>query len=270
MGDLNQICEKWRLTDLVALPKRTFFAVYRAKRTVDQMPVIVKFGIDAESIKREALALKTFDGMAAVKLYDFDESNSALLLELITPGVDLKVLFPKQDDQAICVAVQIIKKLHSNPQPDVSLFPKLEAWLGDFSCSSHVPAAYLEKAKSLSRNLIASAKNVALLHGDLHHENILKSDSRDYLAIDPKGIIGDTSYEVIPFLCNPLPEILHHAAIAKLLQHRIQLFATLLNIEENRLRDWSFVHAVAAACWAIEDNLDPHPWLRLAEIFDHA
>ena len=263
----EELCKKWHLTDLKPLTKRSFSTLYQATRTLDQMPVILKFGRDVKSIGREALALRTYNARGAAKLYDVDEQKCALLLELLSPGTDLKELFPPQDDQAIQITSQVIKELHSAPVPDKSSLPTLKDWWGEFSCSSHIPPSMLEEAKTLSTMLIASTQNTVLLHGDLHHENILKSEARGYLAIDPKGIIGDAAYEVVPFLCNPLPEILHHHALSTLWKNRTRSFASLLGIAENRLRIFCFVHAVASAGWAIEDKQDPKPWLKLAEIF---
>jgi streptomycin 6-kinase len=267
---IEELCKKWHLTDLSALAKRSFSTVYQATRTTDQIAVILKIGADIKSVEKEALTLRSYNGNSAAILYEVNETNGAMLLELISPGTDLKALFPDQDDQAIHITSQVIRELHTAPIPDVSSLPTLKDWWGDFSCSSHIPASMLEKAKKLSTMLIVSTNNAVLLHGDLHHENILKSDSRGYLAIDPKGIIGDAAYEVVPFLCNPLPEILHHPALSSLWKHRTQLFSLLLGIDENRLRLFCFVHAVASAGWAIEDKQDPKPWLELAEIFMRA
>jgi streptomycin 6-kinase len=267
---IEKLCKKWHLADLRPLSKRSFSTVYQATRTTDQIAVILKIGADIKSIEQEALTLRSYNAKSAAILYDVDETNCAILIELVSPGTDLKVLFPDQDDQAIQITSQVIKELHTAPLLDKSSLPTLQAWLGNFSYSSHIPASMLEKAKKLSTTLIASTQNTVLLHGDLHHENILKSDSRGYLAIDPKGIVGDAAYEVVPFLCNPLPEILHHPTLSSLWKHRTRSFSSLLCIDENRLRLFCFVHAVAAATWAIEDRQDHDPWLKLAEIFMRA
>ena len=43
-----------------------------------------------------------------------------------------------------------------------------------------------------------------LVHGDLHHHNVLRS-KRGWLAIDPKPMLGEPEYDVASFLWNPLP-----------------------------------------------------------------
>ena len=41
-----------------------------------------------------------------------------------------------------------------------------------------------------------------LLHGDLHHENILKNENGGYTVIDPKGVIGDPVFDLSRFILD--------------------------------------------------------------------
>jgi streptomycin 6-kinase len=62
-------------------------------------------------------------------------------------------------------------------------------------------------AESLFRELIASSESPVLLHGDLHHFNILSARRQPWLAIDPKGVAGEPAYEPGALLRNPNPEL---------------------------------------------------------------
>ena len=42
-----------------------------------------------------------------------------------------------------------------------------------------------------------------LLHGDLQHYNVLLDKDRGWVAIDPKGVVGELEYEVGALLRNP-------------------------------------------------------------------
>lgn len=267
---LNNICKKWHLTDVVALPERTFTRLFRARRTLDNFPVMLKFGTDQKSLEREALALESYHGNGAVKLYNVDQNNHALLLELIVPGNDLTPLFPARDDDAIRITIDVIKRLHAAPALENCSLPTLEDWLSGFSRPSAIPASFMKKAKNLADQLLLTTHEIVLLHGDLHHENILRISVGAYVAIDPKGIVGDRAYEVIPFLCNPFPQILNDTCFYERWQRRIHTFGTLLNIPENRLVKWSFVHAVAAWGFALEDHQAPAHYRQLATIFAQA
>jgi streptomycin 6-kinase len=87
------------------------------------------------------------------------------------------------------------------------------------------------------------------LHGDFHHYNVISSQRAPWLAIDPKGMLGDPGYEVGPFLLNP------HSPPkpAALLRRRLDIFSEELEYDWERLRAWSVAHAVLSACWSTED-----------------
>ncbi len=52
--------------------------------------------------------------------------------------------------------------------------------------------------------LMRDAEPQLLLHGDLHHWNILDDASRGWMAIDPKGVIGASCLDVGWFICNAM------------------------------------------------------------------
>ena len=90
-----------------------------------------------------------------------------------------------------------------------------------------------------------------LLHGDLHHENIISAVRDPWLAIDPKGVVGEAEYEVGAFLRNrlflgPRPE--------RLLARRVDQFVEELGFDRERVLGWSLAQAVLAACWSFEDS----------------
>jgi hypothetical protein len=79
MINLEEVCQKWNLTDLKTLPKRSYSAIYSATQAADNRSVILKFGLITKTVAQEAKALEIFNGDGAVKLYHVDESQYALL-----------------------------------------------------------------------------------------------------------------------------------------------------------------------------------------------
>jgi streptomycin 6-kinase len=112
----------------------------------------------------------------------------------------------------------------------------------------------LAKAEATFFDLANSMSRPVLLHGDLHHENILASDRDGWLAIDPQGVIGEPAYEAGAFLRNPMPSFLDRPKLEEVLARRIQLFSETLGLDPIRLRGWGFAQAVLAAVWSIEDH----------------
>lgn len=95
------------------------------------------------------------------------------------------------------------------PVTEPQLFIPLEEWL--LSLKKLKTQALLQRliSKKLKDFVICRAKELmsnqgepVLLHGDLHHYNILQRQS-EWLAIDPKGIIGEREFEIGTFLKNP-------------------------------------------------------------------
>ena len=107
----------------------------------------------------------------------------------------------------------------------------------------------------------------ALLHGDLHHHNILAAGRQPWLAIDPKGIVGEPAYEVGALLRNPMPELLQSERPKRLLARRLDILSERLGFERERLVGWGTAQAVLAAWWSLEDHgRDWEKWITCAEL----
>ncbi|MGH7468922.1 MAG: aminoglycoside phosphotransferase family protein [Longimicrobiales bacterium] len=127
----------------------------------------------------------------------------------------------------------------------------------------------MSRAESIASELLGSAAGDIVLQGDLHHENILAAHREPWLAIDPKGVIGEPAYEPGALLRNPMPTILTLPGLEALLAHRARLLSELLAIDRSRILAWAFVQAVLAACWDFEDHaLGWEPWLVLARALE--
>lgn len=230
-------------------------------------PIILKLGLDIDGFKREAAALMAFSGFGVVQV--LSENNGLLLLECAVPGVSLKPHFPENDDETINITANVIRRLHKAPIPRAHVFPHVKDWLAALDKDWNIPAEYPQKARRLRDNLLKTSAKEVLLHGDLHHDNILQNGD-DWAVIDPKGVIGEPTYEVAAFIRNPIPELLAHDNALSIINHRITRFAEFLELSERRIIDWCFVQAVLAWVWALEDNCDTDYWERITRILDEA
>lgn len=91
-----------------------------------------------------------------------------------------------------------------------------------------------------------------MLHGDLHHDNILRATREPWLAIDPHGVVGDPGYEVGALLYNPDPED-RDEALTALVPSRVEQLADELGMPQERVVAWGFVKAVLSEVWTVED-----------------
>jgi streptomycin 6-kinase len=229
-------------------------------------PIILKLGLDIEGIKREAAALKAFSGFGAVEIYL--ESYGLLLEMRAIPAVSLKSYFPDNDDEAIHITAKVIKRLHKAPIPHTQAFPHIKDWLTALDSNLKIPAKILQKARQLGDQLLKTAGADVLLHGDLHHDNILQNDD-DWLVIDPKGVIGEPAYEVAAFIRNPMPDLLSFHNAAEIIKNRTKRFAKLLDLPSERILGWCLVQAVLSWAWAIEDGCDTGYFEQLTSVFDN-
>ena len=129
----------------------------------------------------------------------------------------------------------------------------------------NIPIHYLHKARQLRDKLLATSSTPVLLHGDLHHDNMIQNGN-DWIVIDPKGVIGEPAYEVAAFIRNPIPQLLAHHDASSIINRRITQFAEILKIPAHRIVDWCYVQAVLAWIWALEDGCDETYFKKLTEI----
>jgi streptomycin 6-kinase len=104
--------------------------------------------------------------------------------------------------------------------------------------------------------VLASPRDVIALHGDLHHSNVLDGGPRGWLAIDPKGLLGERTYEVANLLGNPWPhgDIVHDSGRMRRIA---RLYADQLGLDVDRTLSFALAHAGLAASWYLDDDRNP-------------
>jgi streptomycin 6-kinase len=245
---LDEVAQRWAL-DLGEPYALTFHWVCRA-RQADGTAAVLKLGPAADGhLAVEARTLASYDGSGAVRLLDHDPDRGALLLERAEPGTMAR---RERDMVATAALITVMRRLHEAPVPaDVPDLlardvPWFEAYLR--SGDSRIPGRLIERALELLVALSTSAGPAVLLHGDLHHDNVLRSHREPWLAIDPHGVAGDPGYEVGAMLYNPDPGRRDPELLA-LVPSRVEQLADGLGLPVERVRAWGFVQAVLSEVW---------------------
>lgn len=237
----------------------------------EQFVLKLCFRGDAEAAtEREALRL--FGGRGAVRLIDSDEERAALLLERLEPGTQLSELCDTDDAGATSAAVSVMRSL-LRPAPLVHEFPSVADWGRGFirhrvnfnGTSGPLPAPLFDEAEALFRDLNDSADEPVLLHGDLHHGNIIAARREPWLAIDPKGIVGEAAYEVGALLRNPNDRMLGWPNLPRVMGRRIRQLSEELGIDRERIRGWGLSQAILSAIWSCEEGDNPAHGVACAE-----
>lgn len=104
-----------------------------------------------------------------------------------------------------------------------------------------------------------------MLHGDIHHSNILDFGPAGWLAIDPWGYVGERAFDYANILRNP--ELERVIAPGRLERH-IALIAAHAKLDTARFRLWVYAHAGLAAAWEIEDGHNPARSIAVMDIIE--
>jgi streptomycin 6-kinase len=228
----------------------------------EELPIVLKLGLDVESLNREADALRALRGYGGVNL--IIAQDGILMLQRAVPGNTLKSTFPNSEGHAIQIVCGLIKRLHQAPIMKNN-FLHIRDWLEVLDNKLDLPNKYLQQARYLKDQLLKTSNKEVLLHGDLHHDNII-SNGDEWLVIDPKAVIGEPAFEVAAFIRNPIPELLERDDCFEIIKTRINYFAELLNLDAQRINDWSFVQACLGWAWELEDGGDPKYFKKLTKM----
>lgn len=261
---LNDYTQQWNLTPLPHFEPLCYNFVAPVLLQ-DNSQAVLKLGVPNPELTSEVKALNHYAGHGAARLLKHDAEGGALLLEYIKPGTPLAEF--SADDKATEIAAQLMLQLWQpslkleNPG-DLQGFRTVEEWAkGIGRLHKHFqggtgpfPAKLVDQAESLFRELLDSTDTQIVLHGDLHHWNILRAQRQPWLALDPKGVIGDPAFEVAAWMHNPIDLIHHWHNVDKIMSRRLDQFSEILRIDRQRLLGWSLAQAVLSAWWCIEDN----------------
>ncbi len=229
----------------------------------DGCAVVLKAGVPCRELTTEASALQWWDGEGSVQLLKTDTERGLLLLERLMPGRML--LDVADDDEATRMAAGVMRRLQ-RPAPKEHDFPHVRDWLRGFGRlratfdggTGPYPLDLVEMAERTSVELLDSQTvGDVLLHGDLHHWNVLSAEREPWLAIDPKGVVGEPAYETAAWLRNPVELLLSRDRPGQVLERRIAILSDELGIARERIRKWGAIHAVLSAWWTYEDHGHP-------------
>lgn len=154
---------------------------------------------------KEILACKLFQGENFCKIYEYSLEDQVYIMERIMPADTLYESAPRND--RIKIVGRIFKGLHKTDIPD-SAFPTYSEWFeaGKEGTKNRKDCEelyqYLYSAERMLADINQKYSRNLLLHGDLHHENILKNENGSYTVIDPKGVIGDPVFDLSRFILD--------------------------------------------------------------------
>lgn len=248
---------QWDLTLMGPVSNLSYNYVSRVTNS-EGLPLILKLGVPNHDFQNEVHALKMYDGKSCARLVKSDAENGALLLEELVPG---KMLSSVMDEEEVVKIFMKVWKGLRRSKPETTCFPSLHNWMSALSTYRKgmafdeplIEEKYINIAERYFREITESNQTLELLHGDLHHENILFSDTSGWLGIDPKGVIGDPHFDLVSFLINHL----HNKKNPKrLLEYRVNKLSEGLELNRKQVLKAAVAMSTLYAVWGIEDK-DP-------------
>jgi streptomycin 6-kinase len=216
-----------------------------------------------EEETRGAAMMDWYAGYGAAKVFAHD--GPALLLERLEGQRDLsKMARSGQDDAATGIICSVVAGLHAPRArvPPENLVP-MQIWFRPLDPAALRYGGILTKCAAAARDLLAHPQSVVPLHGDIHHGNILDGGERGWLAIDPKGILGERGFDYANLFRNPDASI---AAEPGRLRRRVEIVARAAELEPKRLMTWILAYAGLGAAWTMEGGGQAEAGLAIARI----
>ena len=187
-------------------------------------------------------------GEGAARVLALD--GPALLLERATDDRSLAALaLDGRDAEATRIACAVAARLHApRPAPIPPLVP-LSRWFEPLTSAAH--PGLLALAARVARSLLDAPRDTTVLHGDLHHGNVLHFGAAGWLAIDPKGLHGERGFDFANLFCNPDPVM---AADPARFARRIDIVSEAAALDRSRLLQWVLAWCGVSALWRQEDG----------------
>ena len=238
---------RWNLLadgDRIETPSSLLLPVRR-----DETPAMLKIAREDEE-RRGSRLMAWWDGDGAAHVLAQDDS--AVLLERAMGPRSLPAMVANgEDDAASRILCAVTERLHAprhRPLPDLTPLPD---WFAMLAPAANALGGILREANAVAQRLLASQRDVVPLHGDIHHGNVLDGGERGWIAIDPKGLLGERTFDFVNVLRNP------DAATALApgrFAHQVDVLAAAAGLDRRRLLEWTLAFAGLSAAWCIADR----------------
>jgi streptomycin 6-kinase len=214
-----------------------------------------------EEERQGAALMAWYAGEGAARVLAHDDW--VLLLERATGERSLEAMARGgQDDEATTILCQVAAGLHAPraQAPPASLVP-LPTWFRQLEPAAAAHGGAFVKSAVAARELLGSSRDVVVLHGDYHHGNVLDAGQRGWLAIDPKGLIGERGFEYANLFRNPDAD----SALSPVrMRRRAAIVAGQAGLDPTRLLKWVLAYAGLGAAWSLDSGHDEDAKVGLA------
>ncbi|MFE3446997.1 aminoglycoside phosphotransferase family protein [Nocardia sp. NPDC059180] len=270
-GLVDELMRRWSCApDGPVMHGRVGIVVPVRRRGLPPMVLKVSFPHPGNVFEPDAYA--AWGGRGAVRLFERDDERFAMLLERTGSGTLATI---EDFDVAVAALGHVSRRLAVTAPAGLPRLADITAeWIDEITYAAAefdnpLPPHVLEAALATLRELGPSQPGT-LVHGDLHDSNVLIGEREPWLAIDPKGYVGDPAYDTFTVIRSlRFAHLLFSPDAAAEVLRGLDLFCDAAGIDRDRGRRWAQVRAVKSTLWGRRNG--DEPWLidvtdQLAEI----
>lgn len=251
--ELEKSLSRWGLSDAAVISLTVGSEIYKVRKGDSHFVLKILKQNEMQFAEESVLALRYFDGLGSIQLIDF--ADSSFLLEYVD-GPNLTSLASDVNDTQACeVICEVLQKLHRFSYSAPTGITKMNQRFNDLYAYVQRPGIekiYLAGA-DIARQLIQSQGQVCILHGDIHHENILRCSKRGWLAIDPKPVVGEPAYDLANVFYNPKGKT-DFLMRKELIRQRSEIFSKRLRVDQKRTLEYALAFGCLSSIWSIDDG----------------
>jgi streptomycin 6-kinase len=223
------------------------------------VPAMLKIAHEKEE-QRGGRLMAWWNGDGAARV--LAEDDGVLLLERATGPRSLAAMARSgRDDEATRILCAATRRLHDHRAPLPPDLVTLDNWFEPLLRSGN--PGVIAQARTVARDLLAAKREVVVLHGDIHHENVLDAGPRGWIAIDPKGLLGERTFDFVNILRDPDEAV---ALAPGRFARQAEVIAEAASLDRTRLLQWTLAFAGLSAVWILGDGDVPTLDLGVAEL----
>ncbi|ROO03899.1 3'-kinase [Pseudomonas fluorescens] len=216
---------------------------------LNDRPAMLKVALDVDEKYGNRL-MTWWDGDGAAQVLAHHEDG--LLLERAMGSRSLMhMAMNGEDDEASRILCSALARLHAPRETPPPPLVELGPWFASLRIATAQHNGLYALSLQTAENLLANPQDVVVLHGDMHHDNVLDFGERGWLAIDPKRVRGERGFDYANLMCNPdLPTATDPARFRR----QLDVIVEAAGLDHRRLLQWVLAFAGLSAAWFLEDD----------------
>ncbi len=222
----------------------------------DGEPAMLKVSVE-EDERQGGVLMTWWNGRGAARVLAHDDH--AILLERATGTRSLAAYARNgRDDEATRIICGVLRALHTPRDQALPPLRPLEEWFVELWPMAQARGGILAHSARHARALLDHPQDLVVLHGDVHHDNILDFGDRGWLVIDPKRLHGERGFDYANVFCNPdladpNPPV---AIVPGRFERRLDIIVEESGLDRRRLLQWVVAWCGLSAAWFLGDGDD--------------